>query len=95
MTEKDTVLMVCKHIRNDFAGRRRGAEYRLFKQVCARIHEFNEQAGAYAPYASESVLNGRHSYTMATDGNGQTARWQDVFKKDLNPFRRMGAAARD
>lgn len=38
-------------------------------------------------YISESF--GGYSYSKATDKNGQIASWQDVFKKELNIYRKI------
>ena len=44
-------------------------------------------AGKASAYVSESL--GGYTYTKATGENGAPLRWQDVFRKDLNKYRRM------
>ena len=39
------------------------------------------------PYTSESF--GGYSYSRATGATGQPACWQDVFKAQLNPYRKL------
>lgn len=39
------------------------------------------------PYTSESF--GGYSYSRATGATGQPAGWQDVFKAQLNPYRKI------
>lgn len=44
-------------------------------------------AAKVTPYASESF--GGYSYTRATGADGLPLRWQSVFSKQLNKYRRM------
>lgn len=40
-------------------------------------------------YTSENYF-GKYSYTLATNENGVAAGWQDVFRAQLNRWRKMG-----
>lgn len=44
-------------------------------------------AGKPSPYNSESF--GGYAYTKATNSDGTPIRWQDVFKKSLNKWRKI------
>lgn len=62
--------------------------------VIALSGEVNEWVEKYgenvnSPYTSESVL-GVYSYSKASGtGNGSTASWQDVFRSQLNRWRKV------
>lgn len=58
-----------------------------FLALCGEIQAFQEREGN-SNIVSESVL-GVHSYSAATDSKGGRQKWQDVFRKELAPFRRM------
>lgn len=51
------------------------------------ISEWNEKQGTPSPYTSESF--GGYSYSKATGSNGMPIGWQDVFKAQLNPYRKI------
>ncbi len=57
--------------------------------LAAEIEEYSKSdAGKPSPYASESF--GGYSYTKFTDGNGgDGGRWQKVFAKRLNAWRKL------
>ena len=58
-----------------------------FLELAAKVSEFVKGAGGPPKYVSESVI-GVHSYTVATK-DGVPLVWQDAFKNDIAPFRRM------
>lgn len=56
--------------------------------LAEEIKAFNESdAGKPSPYNSESF--GGYAYTKATNSDGTPIRWQDVFKKSLNKWRKI------
>lgn len=55
-------------------------------ELSKAIDEFNEKNQA-SPYISESF--GGYSYSKATGKNGNPATWQDVFKPQLNRWRKL------
>lgn len=52
------------------------------------ITAWQAKNGAYGPYTSESF--GGYSYTKATNSSGVAVGWQDVFKAQLSPWRKLG-----
>ena len=52
------------------------------------ITTWQAKNGAYVPYTSESF--GGYSYTKATNSSGVAVGWQDVFKAQLSPWRKLG-----
>lgn len=61
---------------------------RDFLSLVSDIEQFVAKAGADSPYTSESVV-GLHSWSKATDKTGAPVSWETVYKKRLNPYRRM------
>ena len=59
-----------------------------FIALADKIKAFDESDAA-KPSAYTSEAFGGYSYTKATGANGAPMRWQDVFKKELNTYRRM------
>lgn len=60
------------------------------KQVIAladEIQAWNDKQGAPSPFTSESF--GGYSYSKATNASGAPLGWQDVFKAQLNSYRKM------
>ena len=60
------------------------------KQVVAladEIQAWTDKQGSPSPYTSESF--GGYSYSKATNTNGAPLGWQDVFKAQLNPYRKL------
>lgn len=56
-------------------------------ELAKQIGQWNEKHGA-SPFTSESF--GGYSYTKAVNGKtGQAATWQDVFRSQLNQWRRL------
>lgn len=55
-------------------------------QICNKIKEYNSK-NKKTNLISESFSN--YSYTKMQDSEGNIATWQDVFKKDLRPYRKM------
>ena len=57
--------------------------------LSAEIEEYNKSdAGKPSPFSSESF--GGYSYTKFTDGNGgDGSRWQKVFARRLNKWRKL------
>lgn len=52
------------------------------------IKSYNESdSGKASPYTSESF--GGYSYSKASDSNGVPVQWQAVFRKRLEPYRRI------
>ena len=97
MTLEDTVLIVKSHVNNWFNAENdpealpvESMDYRVFKKVCEMIHAYMESdAGKVTGIVSESVLGGKHSYSVGTGKDGAPLGWQELFAKDLNQFRRM------
>lgn len=59
-----------------------------FIDLCTEIKDFIESdAGKASVYNSESF--GGYAYTKATNSDGVPIRWQDVFKKSLNKWRKI------
>lgn len=59
-----------------------------FVALCTEIKAFVESdAGKASVYNSESF--GGYAYTKATNSDGVPIRWQDVFKKSLNKWRKI------
>ena len=52
------------------------------------ITVWNKKNGNPGPYTSESF--GGYSYSKATNSSGVSVGWQDVFKSQLNAWRRIG-----
>lgn len=52
------------------------------------ITAWQAKNGASGPYTSESF--GGYSYTKATNSSGVAVGWQDVFKAQLSPWRKLG-----
>jgi len=52
------------------------------------ITAWQEKNGDSGPYASESF--GGYSYTKATNSSGVAVGWQDVFKAQLAPWKKIG-----
>ena len=52
------------------------------------ITAWQAKNGASGPYTSESF--GGYSYTKATNSSGVAVGWQDVFKAQLFPWRKLG-----
>ena len=52
------------------------------------ITVWNKKKGTPGPYTSESF--GGYSYSKATNSSGVAVGWQDVFKSQLNAWRRIG-----
>ena len=52
------------------------------------ITAWQAKNGASGPYTSESF--GGYSYTKATNASGAAVGWQDVFKAQLSPWRKLG-----
>ena len=60
------------------------------KQVITLADEiaaWNGKQGAPSPYTSESF--GGYSYSRATNASGAPLGWQDVFKTQLAPYRKL------
>lgn len=56
--------------------------------LCEEISEWQEKNGGPTPYISESF--GGYTYTRATNSQtGQAASWQEVFRSQLNPWRKL------
>lgn len=90
-----TIWRVASHCRNFF----NESNYRLdlgqitvpnaFLALCRQINAFiNSPAGQPSPYASETVV-GLHSWTKASSKDGTPVSWENVFEKQLNPWRKM------
>ena len=99
MTLDDTVWMVKDEVRNYFNSRNSPEDppedtespmYKRFLSLCAEIHRGIE-SGELKPSAivSESMLNGKHSYTKAAGQDGMPIGWEKLYARRLNPFRRM------
>lgn len=61
------------------------------KQVITLANEikvYQDKQGTLSPYTSESF--GGYSYSKATNASGQPVGWQDVFKTQLNQWRKIG-----
>lgn len=59
-----------------------------FIKLCEKIKAFNESDGGKpTAYTSESFEG--YSYSKATDSSGTPLRWQKVFAKELNQYRRL------
>ena len=59
-----------------------------FVALCTEIEAFEKSdAGKASVYNSESF--GGYAYTKATNSDGVPIRWQDVFKKSLNKWRKI------
>ena len=56
--------------------------------LAAEIKKFNESDEA-KPSAYNSESFGGYAYTKATNSDGTPIRWQDVFKKSLNKWRKI------
>ena len=54
--------------------------------LSAKIQEYCEQ-NADSNFVSESF--GGYSYAKATSSDGSIATWRDVFRKDLNRYRKL------
>ena len=54
--------------------------------LSAKIQKYCEQ-NADSSFVSESF--GGYSYTKATSSDGSVATWRDVFRKDLNRYRKL------
>ena len=54
--------------------------------LSAKIQKYCEQ-NADSSFVSESF--GGYSYTKATSPDGSVATWRDVFRKDLNRYRKL------
>ena len=57
-------------------------------ELLQKIQEF-EAATANAPTAYTSESFGGYSYTKATDENGLPVGWRNVFKSELNRWRKL------
>ena len=58
-------------------------------ELAGEIEEWAEKNGGAGQYVSESF--GGYAYTRATNKQtGQAATWQDVFRPQLNAWRRIG-----
>lgn len=56
--------------------------------LAGEIAAWNEKHGVPGPYTSESF--GGYSYSKATNSSGVAVGWQDVFRSQLNGWRRIG-----
>ncbi|MBO5020542.1 MAG: hypothetical protein J6D52_07750 [Clostridia bacterium] len=56
--------------------------------LAAEIKKYNESDEA-KPSAYNSESFGGYAYTKATNSDGTPIRWQDVFKKSLNKWRKI------
>ena len=56
--------------------------------LAAEIKKYNESDEA-KPSAYNSESFGGYAYTKATNSDGIPIRWQDVFKKSLNKWRKI------
>lgn len=56
-------------------------------ELADEIKAWNDKQGAPSPYTSESF--GGYSYSKATNASGSPLGWQDVFKTQLNPYRKL------
>ncbi len=54
--------------------------------LSAKIQKYSEQ-NPNSGFSSESF--GGYSYTRATASDGSVATWRDVFRKDLNRYRKL------
>ena len=55
--------------------------------LAEEITTWNNKQGTPSPYTSESF--GGYSYSKATNANGTPLGWQDVFKTQLAPYRKL------
>ena len=67
---------------------------RAFLTMAEEIGQWQDKYGAamLSPYQSENVI-GVYSYTKAATGSGgasSAAGWKDVFKNNLNRWRKLG-----
>ena len=59
-----------------------------FVKLAEKVNAYNESEQA-KPSAFTSESFGGYSYSRATDKDGVPLRWQKVFAKELNPYRRL------
>ena len=59
-----------------------------FIDLAAEIKQYNDSDEA-KPSAYKSESFGGYAYTKATNSDGTPIRWQDVFKKSLNKWRKI------
>ena len=59
------------------------------KQVITLADEIKTWTEKHQPSAYTSESFGGYSYSKATGQNGAPLGWQDVFKAQLNPYRKM------
>lgn len=57
-------------------------------KITEEITAWQSKNGDAGPYTSESF--GGYSYTKATNASGAAVGWQDVFKAQLSPWRKLG-----
>jgi len=96
MTLDEVTLLLKLRVRNFFnedndAGKppEQSAMYSLFLSICREFHEKMEQGiGQPTNIVQESVLGGKHSYTLATS-DGLPMDLLDAYTPRLAPFTRM------
>ena len=59
------------------------------RTVLALVDEIQAWTDKNQPTAFTSESFGGYSYSKATSANGVAAGWQDVFKSQLSPYRKM------
>lgn len=59
------------------------------REVIDLASEIAEWRGAHPDGAYSSESFGGYSYTMANGSDGQPVRWQDVFRRRLNRWRKL------
>lgn len=59
------------------------------KQIATLADEITEWSEKNQPSAYTSESFGGYSYSKATGSNGTAVGWQEVFKKQLDPYRKI------
>jgi hypothetical protein len=96
MELNDFTEVVKDHVRNYFNENNSpddppvdSAKYRRFLKLCKEIHEFTQsKSGTPSAYNSETVI-GLHHWTKGSRADGTPVGWEDIFARQLNPYRRM------